>query len=199
MTLKNSSENDAEINKIQTLTLSPQDPDCLTYEKTVDFLSNVLINERNCHFHYDRRRPVYFFGKTLILFKYEGKLIAKCMFIDEVTNSETVNGITYKGYYLVDKDSIKIFNEPIGLNDIKRYVEDVRSLNRDQIIDIKYLDNVNQMIKEFCGDVQMVDQYDLSAKIIRNYLDENNLGNLVNNDLEKIFIKFRREFGPDVL
>lgn len=188
-----------DIKKIQTLTLSPQDPDCLTYDKTVDFLSNILINERNCHFHYDRRRPVYFVGNTLILFKYEAKLIAKCVFIDESNSPEMVNGINYKGYYLVDKDSIEIFNQPIGLNDIKRYVGDVKSLNRDQIIDIKYLDNVYQMIDEFCGDGQMENQYDSSARIIRNYLNENNLGNLRNVDLENVCVKFRNEFGPDVL
>ncbi|MDO5859104.1 AAA family ATPase [Methanobrevibacter sp.] len=154
--------NNEYINKIQTLTLSLQNPDCLTYENAVDFLSNVLINERNCHFHYDRRRPVYLFGKTLILFKYEDKLIAKCIFIDEFDNPETVNGITYKGYYVVDKDSIEIFNKPIGLNDIKRYVLDIRSLNKDQKIDIKYLDNINQMIKDYTAD----DSWDFKRNII---------------------------------
>lgn len=74
------------------------------------------------------------------------------MFIDEFNNPESVNGITYNGYYVVDKDSIEIFNKPIGLNDIKMYVSEVKSLKRDQIIDIKYLDNVNQMIKDYTVD-----------------------------------------------
>ncbi len=187
------------INKIQTLTLSNQDPDCLTYNQTVDFLSNVLINERNCHFHYDRRRPVYFVKNTLILFKYEGKLIAEGIFIDEFRIPESVNGVNYSGYYLVDKDSIEIFKKPIGLNDIQRYVNEVISLNRDQIIDIKYLENINQMIKDFSGENPMVNQYDSSARIIRNYLDENNLGDLEQEDLKIVFEKFRRLFGPEVL
>lgn len=44
-----------------------------------------------------------------------------------------------------------------------------------------------------------MDAIENSANIIRKFLDENNLGNLEQKDLEKIFDKFNLEFGPDVL
>ena len=44
-----------------------------------------------------------------------------------------------------------------------------------EIIDIKYLDNVNQMIKDFSGEVPMHNSQDCTVKIIKEYLYENDL------------------------
>ena len=62
-----------KIIQIRTVTLSKNDFDCSSYEDAVNFLSNVLINERNCHFHYIRRN-INLIGRTLVLFKYNGRL-----------------------------------------------------------------------------------------------------------------------------
>lgn len=73
----------SEIKQIRTYTLSDKDVDCRTYNDAVNFLSNVLINEREGHFHYINN-PIKIDGRTLILFKYRVKLIAKGIFAERV-------------------------------------------------------------------------------------------------------------------
>lgn len=187
-----------EIKQIRTVTLASDNSDSRTYDMAVNFLSNVLINERDCHFHY-MRKNIDLVGRTLVLFKYEGKLIASGIFVDEFSKKVTIADENYNGYFVVDKDSIVIFNDKIDLKTLNNYVPDVNSLSRDQIIDLSYLDKIKQMIKDFSGENPMVNQYDSSARIIRNYLDENNLGDLEQEDLKIVFEKFRRIFGPEVL
>ena len=187
-----------EIKQIRTVTLANNNSDSKTYDMAVNFLSDVLINQRDGHFHYIRKN-INLVGRTLVLFKYEGNLIASGIFVDEVSKKVSIADENYNGYYLVDKDSITIFTEKIDLKTFKKYVPVVKSLNRDQVFDLKYLENINLMIEDFSGEVSMDNQYDVSARIIRNYLDENDLGDLEQEDLKKVFVKFRQEFGPDVL
>ena len=183
-----------DIKQIRTVTLENTNHDSLTYDDAINFLSNVLINERKGHYHYIRKN-IDLTGRTLVLFKYEGKLIAKGIFCDEGEKHVVINGEEYNGYYLTEKDSIGIFKEPIDLNKLKNYVPNVNSLSRDQIIDLKYLDNIYQMI----GDYIVIDEYDKSTKIIRAYLDENDLGNFVNEEYEQAYIKFKNDFSPEIL
>ena len=185
------------IKQIRTVTLSNTNSDTLTYDDAINFLSNVLINEREGHYHYIRKN-IDLIGRTLVLFKYEGKLIAKGIFCDEFEKQVVINNEQYNGYYLTEKDSISIFKESIGLNELKKYIPNVKSLNRDQIIDLKYLDNINQMIDYYIGE-SMINEYDKSAKIIRDYLDENNLGNIENEEYEQAYIKFKDDFAPEIL
>ncbi len=187
-----------EIKQIRTVTLASDNSDSRTYDMAVNFLSNVLINERECHFHYIRKN-IDLIGRTLVLFKYEWELIACGIFVDEFSKKITIADENYNGYFVVDKDSIVIFNEKVDLKTFNNYVPDVKSLSRDQIIDLSYLDKIKQMIKDFSGEDPMVNQYDNSARIIRNYLDENNLEDLEQEDLKIVFDKFRRLFGPEVL
>lgn len=188
---------DDDIKQIRTVTLSNTNSDTLTYDDAINFLSNVLINEREGHYHYIRKN-IDLIGRTLVLFKYEGKLIAKGIFFDEFEKKVVINNEQYNGYYLTEKDSIGIFKESIGLNELKKYITNVKSLNRDQIIDLKYLDNINQMIDYYIGE-SMINEYDKSAKIIRDYLDENNLGNIENEEYEQAYIKFKDDFAPEIL
>ena len=185
------------IKQIRTVTLSNTNSDTLTYDDAINFLSNVLINEREGHYHYIRKN-IDLIGRTLVLFKYECKLIAKGIFCDEFEKQVVINNEQYNGYYLTEKDSISIFKESIGLNELKKYIPNVKSLNRDQIIDLKYLDNINQMIDYYIGE-SMINEYDKSAKIIRDYLDENNLGNIENEEYEQAYIKFKDDFAPEIL
>ncbi|PWB88378.1 AAA family ATPase [Methanobrevibacter thaueri] len=187
-----------DIKQIRTVTLANTNSDCLTYDDAINFLSNVLINERDGHYHYIRKN-INLIGRTLVLFKYEGKLIGKGIFCDEFEKQVVINSEHYNGYYLTEKDSIGIFKEPVGLDDLRKYVPDVKSLNRDQKIDLKYLDNVNQMINEYIEDDSMIVEYDESAKIIRDYLDENSLGNFENEEYEHNYIKFKEDFAPNIL
>ena len=137
-----------DIKQIRTYTLSDKDVDCRTTVKTKDFLSNVLINEREGHFHYISN-PIKLVGRTLILFKYRGKLMAKGIFSERVDVEEkTTNGKFYPGYYQVEKDSIEIFKDEVDLETINTYFP-VKSLTRDQIFDKKYWDKISEMIEDF--------------------------------------------------
>lgn len=136
-----------EIKQIRTYTLSDRDVDCRTYSKTKDFLSNKLLNEREGHFHYINK-PIKIVGRTLILFKYKGELIAKGILSECVQVEEISEGKLYPGYYQVEEDSVEIFNSSIDLDTINRYFP-VKSLSRDQIFDEKYFDEIFKMIKDF--------------------------------------------------
>ena len=188
---------DNEIKQIRTITLANTNSDSLTLDDAINFLSNVLFNEREGHFHYIRKN-VNLIGRTLVLFKYEGKLIAKGIFIDDFETKVTINNENYNGYFLVEKDSVEIFDNSIDLNELKKYVPTINSLNRDQVIDIKYLDKINLMIQNHLGG-DIINKDYTSSEIIRNYLDKNNLDNLKQENLDEMYIKFRKEFGPDVL
>lgn len=138
------------IKQIRTVSLSNKDPDCLTYDMVTNYLSDVLINQRNCHFHYIRRN-IDFIGRTLALFKYECKLIGKGILYDEVKEPIVSNGINYNGSLLVEKDSIGVFAEPVDFDELKKYVPNAKTLMRDQIIDVKYLDEINSMVEKHLG------------------------------------------------
>lgn len=106
----------SDIKEIRILPMSNSDVVSPTYDDAIDFSLNKLITQNNCCFYF--KSKFNFIGKTLILFQYEGKLIGKGIFIDisEESNSE------YSGYYLVDNDSIQVFNKNIYLNDLNEYV-----------------------------------------------------------------------------
>ena len=187
-----------DIKQIRTVTLANTNFDSLTYDDAINFLSNVLINERDGHYHYFKKN-INLIGRTLVLFKYEGKLIAKGIFCDEAEKQVEINGENYNGYYLTEKDSIEIFKEPIGLTELKNYVPNIISLSRDQIIDLKYLSNVYQMIDEHVGEGKMNDEYELPSCIIKRYLAENNLGDLTDEKTEERLSKFQSMFSPEKL
>ena len=136
-----------DIKQIRSYTLSGSDKDCRTYKMTTKFLSEVLPNERNGHFHYVNR-SMKIIGRTLILFKYKGELIGKGIFTEKVEDEEECVGTLYPGYYQVEEGSIQIFKRPIDLDMINSYFE-VKSLSRDQIFDLKYLDEINKMIEDY--------------------------------------------------
>ena len=100
---------------------------------------------------------------------------------------------------MVEKDSIEIFNKQISINELKNYVRSINTLNRDQIIDLKYLDKINQMIMDFTGGFNLKNQYEMAANIIRNFLDENQLGIFINEKTEELFSEFQSMFSPDYL
>lgn len=183
-------KNTTNIKQIRTLTLSNKDPDSQTIDLAINFLSNTLINRNQCRFHYPT--PFKFEGKTLILFKYQGKLIGKGIIKSNVSEKVVSNGKEYNGYYIFDKNSISIFNKPIGLEELNKYIP-IRSLSRDQIIDLKYLNEVNKMIEDH------QDPYNRIASKIRDYLDDNNLGDLSIEEIENNQTYFQNKFSPERL
>ena len=136
-----------DIKQIRTYTLKDEDEDCKTYKDTVDFLTNKLFDkDRKGHFHYINR-PKVINGRTLILFKYRGKLIGKGIFSERVDIEEICNGMLYPGYYQAEKGSIEIFSKQIDLETINTYFP-VKSLSRDQIFR-KDHDKIMEMIEDY--------------------------------------------------
>ena len=60
---------------------------------------------------------------------------------------------------------------------------------------------INESAKNDILDVSGIcmSEIENSAKIIRNYLDENNLGNFENFEYERALIQFKESFSPDIL
>ena len=137
-----------DIKKICTYTLTDADEDCKTYNDTVDFLTNKLFDEdRQGRFHY-KTNPKIVNGKTLVLFKYKGKLIGKGIFSERVDVEEICNGELYSGFYQAEKGSIEIFSRQIDLETINNYFP-VKDLKRDRNFDRRYRKKIFEMIEEF--------------------------------------------------
>ena len=45
----------------------------------------------------------------------------------------------------------------------------------------------------------MINQYEIAANVIRNYLDENDLESFENVEMEDMFSSFQDEFSPEIL
>ena len=76
-------DNMADIKQIRTITMVKQDEDCKTLDMTKNFLTKVIFEERDGHFHL-KSNPITFRGRTLVLFKYDGVLIGKGIIVDYV-------------------------------------------------------------------------------------------------------------------
>ena len=83
--------------------------------------------------------------------------------------------------------------EDILKNTTNIYINDINTLSRDQIIDLKYLNEVNKMIEDH------QDPYNRIASKIRDYLDDNNLGDLSSEETERNISYFKSKFSPEIL
>lgn len=147
-------DNMADIKQIRTITMVKQDEDCKTLDMTKNFLTKVIFEERDGHFHL-KSNPITFRGRTLVLFKYDGVLIGKGIIVDYVEDDiEEAAGEVYDKYVVFEEGSTKIFDMPIVLDELvyakirKESGGYIKSLSRDQIIHIKDLDKINKLIEE---------------------------------------------------
>ena len=106
-----------EIEDIVTFTLSDKDECCKTYEKCIDFLSNIVPQRGGIL--YFTGTGFNLLGRCIFLFKYKGKLIAKGI-VNETINQRDESS-KYTGYYIVEENSIEIFKSQISLNDLNEY------------------------------------------------------------------------------
>ena len=83
--------------------------------------------------------------------------------------------------------------EDILKNTTNIYINDINTLSRDQIIDLKYLNEVNKMIEDH------QDPYNRIASKIRDYLDDSNLGDLSSEETERNISYFKSKFSPEIL
>ncbi|WP_405290499.1 AAA family ATPase [Methanobrevibacter sp.] len=146
----------SDIKDIFTFTLSKKDECCKTFKKTIDFLTNELPQRGGSLYYTGNSFNLK--GRSIVLFKREGKLIAKGI-ISKIVPIE--NSAKYSGYYLVEENSIEIFKKQISLNDLNKYVSDISNLTRDRRIDINNLENINKMIKDFTSDNIDIEHYNI--------------------------------------
>ena len=79
-------------------------------------------------------------------------------------------------------------------NQLNKYAQKKVGLNFTVFnIDVNSKENVLNVYKDNNEAIEK------SSSIIRNYIRENNLEEIFNGDLDEIFIKFKEEFGPEVL
>lgn len=123
-----------DIKQIRTYTLSDYMIGCYSYEEVVDYLSNVLVNERKCRHYYAEKR-FKFIGKTLVLFKYGSKLIVKAIFTSLVEESKDFGLKHCLGYFSIGPDSIEIFNEEIDLEKLNKYFPHITNMLTDRLFD----------------------------------------------------------------
>ena len=133
---------------IKEIRILPMGKNYFKNEKMViDFLSEELIQDEG-HYHFPTK--FNFIGKTLILFQYDNGLIASGI-ITDIVEGDFGN---FNGYYVFDKESIIIFNKKIDSDCLKKYYPEFNSFNQSkQKIDLKYLPEIQEMIKIFSNNL----------------------------------------------
>ena len=115
-------------------------------------------------------------------------------------------------HYLFGKISSDYYFDPNLINEEYSDVRDVEWLGKiskdnlkestqntlGSLLTIFYIDEdvKEDILNVFKGNDDSIKK---AACIIRKYLDENNLGDFSQPNIEEIFVKFKKEFGPDVL
>jgi len=89
----------------------------MTYEELQSqFFNYELINDRQGYYHFPEKGMNTGKG-TLVLFQFEGQIIASAKLLDVKKHDEPLNG-RYKGSYVFDTNSIKTF-EPITADELR--------------------------------------------------------------------------------
>lgn len=137
-----------ELKEIRTYTLCDYMIGCYSYEEVVDYLSNVLVNERN-HRHYYTEKKFRFVGRTLVLFKYKAKLVGKAIFKGWVDESRYFGLKHCLGYFIIEPDSIEVFSKEIDVKMLNEYFPHITNLGPDRRFDLESVDKINKMIEDY--------------------------------------------------
>ncbi len=121
----------------------------------------------------------------------------KTYFIGEITSdyhrSDVINEMDSSGDNYFDVREVKWIGE-VSRDFLKKSTKtDLNKYDTVYIIE----EDAKQDILKVCSDNK--DSIENSARIIRNYLDENNLGNFEKKEHEEAYIKFRQSFSPEQL
>lgn len=159
--------NNTEIPEIRFLPMSKKD-EFETYEEAVEFLSEEMVRRGGIYKY--RTSNLKCKEGSLILFQYDGKLIASASFLENVKYKEP-NDVN-KGYFLFDVDSIRIFKEPITSEEFSYIDGSFKNFNQStRKTDLLYLKDILQLINtkinNFVG---------LNNTILTEEIDENERG-----------------------
>ncbi|MBR3312043.1 MAG: hypothetical protein IKG15_09525 [Solobacterium sp.] len=89
-------------------------------------------------------------NNTLVLFQYDGKIVASGILID-ARKQKGVNekGENHEGYYKFDMSTVKILSRPIMSYDIKRINPDFKSFNQSkQYIPMEYAEELLALLNK---------------------------------------------------
>lgn len=140
--------NNISIPEIRFLPMSKK-KEFKTYEEAVDFLSNEMP-KKNGKYQYRTLKMDCEEG-TLVLFQYNGELIASAKFLKNVKYEKTTvysDGSESIGYYIFDSNSIRIFNEPITRDEYNKIDNSFKKFGQGtRKTEIDHLSKVLELIK----------------------------------------------------
>lgn len=115
-------------------------------DATLDFLSKTLQSRGGLYYYI--RHNLACDGNALVLFQYDGMLVASAVMINQGTTSyQDENSNKYNGYYQFDMQTMKIFQERITLSQIQTVVPKIRTFSHaTQKIDCSYLNPILALI-----------------------------------------------------
>lgn len=101
---------------------------------------------------------------SLILFQYDGELIASASFLENVKYNEP-NDVN-KGYFLFDVDSIRIFKEPITSEEFF-YIDSSYKIFNNQRHYVNYTISENVIVHKTIVSVKKINVYKIKIKYLR--------------------------------
>lgn len=131
------------VNQIRFLPMSTEEFD--TMDKTVAFLKSHLL-ERQGKYYY-RRLSIKSNGKAFVLFQYAGKLIGSAIMTDQTDSELVENGVLYKGFYIFDMKTMKIFTHPITAEEYRELDSTFKGFNQStRKTDMAYYEDICNLI-----------------------------------------------------
>lgn len=116
-----------------------------TYELVTEFINNLKKHGR--YYHY--KRSINFNDKVLILFQYQGTLIASAVLLDKIDEEIYMDNTRYNGKYVFDKSTITIFDTPITSDEYKQIDNTFKNFNQSfRRTPLENLDKVINLIQE---------------------------------------------------
>lgn len=100
---------------------------------------------------------------SLILFQYDGELIASASFLENVKYNEP-NAVN-KGYFLFDVDSIRIFKEPITSEEFF-YIDSSYKIFNNQRHYVNYTISENVIVHKTIVSVKKINVYKIKIKYL---------------------------------
>ena len=98
------------------------------YEEVIHFLNDGL--RKGGGRYYYRRKSIVFEEDLTILFQFGGAIVASATMIGQSDEGMVEDGVLYKGFYLFDMNTMKVFDTPIIAEQIRGYMPEFRGFNQ---------------------------------------------------------------------
>jgi hypothetical protein len=109
------------------------------------YFKGYLAKQRNGKYFF-RTSGMKTVAGSLILFQYEGSIVASAELVDIENFEEKVDGL-YSGAYYFDVKSIRTF-QPISFDELSQFITDLKPFSQvKQVIEYHYFDSIIQLIQ----------------------------------------------------